>query len=867
MEEMPPVTGQEAQNDTADDRAPTEIGFARAAFSPPILDRPQGAADGTARRSAVRLNVLIIEDNPSDFRLIEREITKMALDHHSERVDTPESLDKALNRENWSLVLSDYNVPGMCFEDTLPILRARYPNMPILLVSGSVGEEKAVELLKLGVWDFILKDNLTRLIPAIERSLREMGERHARMTAEAELRQSEERLRLALAASKTGVWEWNIQNNETFWSAECFKIAEIPHTKTRLRDFIKLVHPHDVFRVKHDIARCLASRTLLSSEFRIVTPSGETRWISNLGHPHYDDRNRATRMVGMIQDITDRRESEAQLRRAAAVFTNTQEGVSVTDIHGIILTVNPAFRAITGYDDKDLLGADIALLQSGRHDASFYQRISQTIAEDGFWQGEIWNRRKNGEIFPAWLTISPVCDEQGQAFNYVSTFTDISRIKQSERQLEHLAHHDPLTNLPNRLLLRSRLDHAIDRMERNGGQGALLFLDLDRFKNVNDSLGHPVGDTLLQMVAERLLARLRDTDTLARLGGDEFAVLIEDLPNPQEAASVAQSLIEEMKRPFTLPDGYRLYIGTSVGISIFPDDGRASDPIIRNADAALYQAKGGGRGTFRYYTEALTIAANARVKLEAQLRRGLEQHEFLLHYQPLVSMADGRITGVEALVRWQSPTDGLVPPARFIPLAEENGLIIPLGNWVLRTACRQMKVWLDAGHPLSIMAVNLSSVQFGQADIADTVAAAVLDSGIPAQCLELEITESGLMEFGPDAEAKLAALKTLGVRLAIDDFGTGYSSLAYLKRFPIDKLKVDQSFVRDIPNDTAAIEIAAAVVALGKTLHLEVLAEGVETEAQRTLLQTLGCNTAQGYLFDRPLSSADLAAKWLRPQT
>jgi predicted signal transduction protein with EAL and GGDEF domain len=365
------------------------------------------------------------------------------------------------------------------------------------------------------------------------------------------------------------------------------------------------------------------------------------------------------------------------------------------------------------------------------------------------------------------------------------------------------------------------------------------------------------------MVAKRLLARLRETDTLARLGGDEFAVLIEELPTPQEAASVAQSLIEEMKRPFLLPDGHKLYVGTSIGISIFPDDGGASDPIIRNADAALYQAKGGGRATFRFYTEALTIAANARVKLEAQLRHGIEQQEFILHYQPLVSMSDNRITGVEALVRWQSPTDGLVPPLQFIPLAEENGLIVPLGDWVLRTACSQMKHWLDADSRLSCIAVNLSSVQFRQPDITEMVAAALRDSGLPAHFLELEITESGLMEFGPDAEAKLAALKTLGVRLAIDDFGTGYSSLAYLKRFPIDKLKVDQSFVRDIPVDTAAIEIAAAVVALGKTLHLEVLAEGVETKAQRDLLRKLGCNTAQGYLFDRPLCAGDLSQRWL----
>lgn len=826
------------------------------------MDRTIPIVDGDTQDPP---SFLVIEDSPSDFLLIEREFTKALIRHTSLRVDNHQDLKEALNKRNWALILSDYNVPGMSFEENLPLFQQSCADIPVLLVSGSVGEEKAVELLKCGVWDFVLKDNLTRLVPAVERCLREAGDRAARRAAEEELRRSEERLRLALTASKTGVWEWNIRSNQTFWSEECLKIANIRSAEPNLRDFMKLVHPDDAPWVKREVAHCLTSRTTFSAEFRIIAANGETRWVSNLGQPHYNGSNRPVRMVGTIQDITERRESEAQLRRSAAVFVNTQEGVTITDIEGTILAVNPAVCSITGYAETELIGANMRLVRSGRHDKAFYRRIFETIGVDGFWQGEIWNRRKNGEIFPAWLTISTVRDEGGRTFNYVGTFTDISRIKQSEKQLEHLAHHDPLTNLPNRLLMRSRLDHAIDRTARDGGQGALLFLDLDRFKNVNDSLGHPAGDLLLQMVAQRLLGRLRETDTLARLGGDEFAVLIEDLPSPQEAAMIAQSLIEELKRPFLMPDGHKLYVGTSIGISIFPDDGTAGDPIIRNADAALYQAKGGGRGTFRFYTEALTIAANARVKLEAQLRRGIEQQEFVLHFQPLISMTDNRITGVEALVRWHSPSDGgLVPPARFVPLAEETGLIIPLGDWVLRTACRQMKLWLDGDSSLTCMAVNLSSVQFRQPDVADMVEAALKESGLPAHYLELEITESGLMEFGPEAEAKLEALKTLGVRLAIDDFGTGYSSLAYLKRFPIDKLKVDQSFVRDIPSDTAAIEIAAAVVALGKTLHLEVLAEGVETKAQCELLQRLGCNTAQGYLFDRPLSATDLSEKWLR---
>jgi diguanylate cyclase (GGDEF)-like protein len=431
-------------------------------------------------------------------------------------------------------------------------------------------------------------------------------------------------------------------------------------------------------------------------------------------------------------------------------------------------------------------------------------------------------------------------------------------LRQKETELKYLAQHDSLTGLPNRLLLVSRLEHAVARTRRIGGQGAFLFLDLDHFKNVNDSLGHGAGDELLQLVAERLQGRLRNTDLLARMGGDEFVVLMEQIARPEAAASVALSLIEALKEVFVLAGGHEVYIGTSVGICIFPNDSEAVDQIIRNADAALYQAKGGGRGVFRFYTEALTVAANARVEMESALRRGLQRGEFMLHYQPLVAMADCRIVGVEALVRWSPPGGEMIAAARFIPVAEETGLIIPLGEWVLRAACAQMKLWLDNGIVLDTMAVNLSPHQFGRPNIHDTIGGILAETGLPACYLELEITEGSLMESGSDVERKLNALKALGVRLAIDDFGTGYSSLAYLKRFPVDKLKVDQSFVRDIPDNRTGMEITAAVVGLGRALNLEVLAEGVETEIQLAHLRQLGCDTAQGYLLARPMPASDI---------
>ena len=431
-------------------------------------------------------------------------------------------------------------------------------------------------------------------------------------------------------------------------------------------------------------------------------------------------------------------------------------------------------------------------------------------------------------------------------------------LRQKETELKYLVQHDSLTGLPNRLLLVSRLKHAVDRARRAGEQGAFLFLDLDHFKNVNDSLGHGAGDELLQLVAARLRGRLRDTDLLARMGGDEFVVLMERLARPQAAAGLAQSLIEALKEVFVLSGGQEVYIGTSIGICIFPNDNESVDQIIRNADAALYQAKGGGRSAFRFYTEALTVAANARVEMESALRRGLQRGEFLLHYQPLVAMSDCRIVGVEALVRWNPPGGEMIPAASFISVAEETGLIIPLGEWVVHAACAQMKRWLDDGMALDTMAVNLSPHQFARPNIHGTIGGILAETGLPACYLELEITEGSLMESGSDVERKLNALKALGVRLAIDDFGTGYSSLAYLKRFPVDKLKVDQSFVRDIPDNRTGMEITAAVVGLGRALNLEVLAEGVETEIQLAHLRQLGCDTAQGYLLARPMPASDI---------
>ncbi|ATE62735.1 two-component system response regulator [Thauera sinica] len=546
--------------------------------------------------------------------------------------------------------------------------------------------------------------------------------------------------------------------------------------------------------------------------------------------------------------------AEAALRQSSAVFESTRDGVVITTLEPRIVAVNPAYTEITGYTPDEVLGRDPNFVKSGRHGRQFYREMWASLNELGYWQGEIWNRRKNGEVYPQWLTISTVRDEGGQASQYVGVMTDLTQLRRSEQQLERLSHYDPLTNLPNRLLVQSRLEHAIEQARRHHDGAAVLFLDLDRFKNVNDGLGHPAGDELLRAVAGRLRGGLRDEDTLARAGGDEFIVVLEDLQSPDEAASVAQKLINLVQQPFVLSGGQEVIVSASIGVALYPDDGETVTELNQHADVALYQAKELGRNTFCFHSAALTSRVNDHLQLEMRLHRALERGELLLHYQPLVGLEPGQPIRAEALLRWQPPDEAMVPPARFIPLAEETGLIVPIGDWVLRAACRQAKAWLDAGLHFGGVSVNLSVRQFRQKDIVDEVADVLAATGLPARYLELEITESALMEGVERAVATLDALRRLGVSLAIDDFGTGYSSLAYLKRLPLDKLKIDQSFVRGLPDDGNDHAIVTATIAMARSLGFSTVAEGVETEAQLEVLRKLGCSAYQGYLFSPPLA-------------
>lgn len=552
-----------------------------------------------------------------------------------------------------------------------------------------------------------------------------------------------------------------------------------------------------------------------------------------------------------------RSEDRERLRMAAAVFDSTLEGVLVTDRHGLIVHVNRAFMQITGYQQEEVLGQRPSKFKSGRHDAAFYQQIYGALAEKGEWSGEIWNRRKSGEIYPQWQTISAIRDEHGELSHYVAVFSDISAIKHTEQELAYLAHHDPLTGLPNRLLFNDRARQALAAAQANKRGCALLLLDLDHFQSINDGLGHTIGDQLLKLVGERLGQAVGSSVTLARLGGDEFGVLAENCQQVGQAGKLAQGIIERVREPFEF-DGHRLFISASVGISLFPSDALSAEQLLRNADSALFKAKSSGRACYALYTEELTAHAQHRVETASELRRALAKDELRVFFQPVHDLFTARMVGVEALVRWQHPQRGLVPPGEFIPIAERTGLIAEIDAWVLREACLQMVQWQAQGRSLEFVAVNISSRLFGQRELYRQVADVLHQTGLDPALLELEVTESAVMEDPEVALEQLHRLRELGLNLAIDDFGTGYSSLLRLKRMPVQKLKIDQGFVAGLPLDDDDIAIVRVIIALARSMGMQVHAEGIEEAEQARFLLEQQCQLGQGYWFGRPVPAGDL---------
>lgn len=562
----------------------------------------------------------------------------------------------------------------------------------------------------------------------------------------------------------------------------------------------------------------------------------------------------------MEKDDIELLRASTEQQFAASVFHNAIEGIVITDAKGIILSVNPAFTQITGYSADEAVGKNPRLLKSNHHDEAFYRAMWQSIEATGEWKGEVWNRRKGGEVFLESQCIRRVNGEEG-AIHYVAVFNDITEQWRKDQRIEHLAFHDSLTGLANRSLLGDRLRHAIALGERTGDTLAVIAIDLDRFKNVNDGFGHDKGDELLRVVAARLQVVARETDTVARIGGDEFVMILPNPGRPEEIAAIATRIIEGIACPIEV-GGLSLRVGTSIGIAVFPNDGRDASSLLKNADAAMYDAKANGTSIYRFFSTAMTDRAHARLHLEMDLRRALEHDELELHYQPKICLHFGVPCGAEVLTRWHHPGRGIISPMMFIPIAEETGLIEPIGNWVLEEACRQLSAWRKSGTMLSSLAVNVSAIQLRHGVLADQVRELLIRYDLPGNALEIELTESAVMNDPAQAIESMKAIRALGVKIAIDDFGTGYSSLSYLKRLPIDTLKIDRSFVMEADRSEDGAVICSTIIGLAKNLNFDVVAEGIETDAQLSYLKGQGCNIGQGYYYSRPLPLPELA-KWL----
>lgn len=573
--------------------------------------------------------------------------------------------------------------------------------------------------------------------------------------------------------------------------------------------------------------------------------------LITLTHEQRERADTLAQQAALLElQLAARKQAETSLHLMASVFQSSQEAILITDASNRIVATNEAFRKLTGYSDDDVAGQNPRMLSAGTTAPELYRQMWSSLNTQGFWQGEVWDRRKDGEVYPKWLSISVVRAQDHRVVNYIAIFTDITARKQAEEKIYQLAHHDGLTGLMNRVALSQGLRQSLQLKTLDQDHLAVMFIGLDRFKDINDAFGHNTGDKLLVQVAKRLTATVRDGDLAARLGGDEFVVVSPFVGSPESATRLARKIREALQQPYLI-DGMTIHTASSIGLALYPQDGDSGETLMKKAGTAMYHAKTLARNDVQFYVPGMEEATRERIQLGNELRQALELGQFVMHYQPQIESHTGRSVGVEALVRWRHPQRGLVPPAQFIPVAEENGLILSLGEWVLDEACAQIRAWRDQGLVRITMAVNLSPQQLGHPSLPGLVARTLAKHGLPGESLELEITESMLMENIDANVQTLKALRQMGVKLAIDDFGTGYSSLSYLKRLPIDALKLDRSFVRDVETDSSDVAICMSTIALAHNLGLKVIAEGVETEGQRAFLTEHRCDVLQGYLFSK----------------
>jgi len=694
-------------------------------------------------------------------------------------------------------------------------------------------------------------DALDDVTSAINEMRAEISRRHA------ELSDINQRLETTIQSTPLAIYSRDLHGLVTSWNPAAEKMFGWSAAEIIGRPLLSV--PADKANETENLrGRVLSGESIAQEEVRRQRRDGTLIDISTTLSPLRDSAGKIYGYVAIAADISERKRAEESLRLAASVYQVSSEAMMVTGADNRIIAINPAFTRMTGYGLEEVAGKYSDFLRAPSEDQAFFKTMWQELKDKGTWQGEVWGRRKNGEIYPTWNTINGILNDDGSVFRWVAMISDITTKKESEELIWSQANFDNLTGLPNRRMLHDRLEQELKKAHRSGLPMALLFLDLDRFKEINDTLGHDVGDLLLKDAALRIASCVRETDTVARLGGDEFTVILGELEDPSSVERVAQSILRKLSEPFLLGDE-KAYVSASIGITLYPEDATAVDTLLKNADQAMYAAKSEGRNRCSYFTPAMQEAAQTRMRLAVDLRTALANGEFMVYYQPIVELATGSMYKAEALIRWQHPQRGLVSPAEFIPIAEDTGLIVDIGEWVFREAARQAGHWRAFHHPEFQISVNKSPVQFHSASSGHAAWSEHLKAlDLPGESIVVEITEGLLLDASSTIFDQLLAYRDAGIQVSLDDFGTGYSSLSYLKKFDIDYLKIDQSFVRNLTAHSDDMALCEAIIVMAHKLSIKVIAEGVETEEQRGLLAAAGCDYAQGYLFSRPLPPAQI---------
>jgi len=800
-----------------------------------------------------KAKVLVVEDERIVALHLRQQLTRLGYDVVAVVFSGDQAL-RSVREHRPDVILMDIHIEGdVDGIDTALEIRTLFQT-PVIFLTAHAEEPTLARARATKPFGYLLKPFSERELHATIQMVLE------RRAVEVALCESEERLRLALDAAEMGSWELDPATRQLSpgghagrifgFSGEIFSGA--------WDDFLGQVYEGDRPLVCQMFDCVIEGNRLCQVEFRSVRDDGRFCWLKVQGRAFTFDGERFRRIIGVVQDVTDRRNGEERLRQAATVFEATQDGIVIlgTDLH--ILNVNQSFCDMTGHHEEELVGGDFHLLTE-RADVFEPRRdaMASTLRRTGSWQGEVFGIRKNGDRFPLQIKAAAVRDEAGGLTHYVAVCTDISAVRKAESELKYLAHFDPLTGLPNRLLAMDRLEHAMTRCLRERDRVGLLFVDLDHFKNINDTLGHSIGDDLLRGVAQRMRKAVRNEDTVARLGGDEFMVVIEQVDRIEDVADIARKIGTLVSLPIPVTASV-LSISASIGISLYPDDGLTREALIRAADTAMYAAKDAGRNRYAFYTSEMTANAVRYMGLKQDLRRGIDRSELVLFYQPQISLKDGCVTGVEALVRWRHAERGVIGADQVIPVAEKSGLILDIGDWVFREACRQAKLWQDQGLVSLRVAINVSPQQMRSGRLIGVIDEAIRESGVAPCQLEVEITES-MLQDEVECVSSLRAMKDMGLTLAIDDFGTGYSCMSSLKYLPIQRLKIDRAFIQDIPDDRNNVAITEAIIAMAHRLGLDIIAEGVETVRQEDFLRALDCEEVQGYLHAKPMPAEEVA--------